>query len=357
MSKQKTFEFISEFIAPDGISGFEEKIAKVFIDKTKKAGAKIERDGFGSAIAIKGTKGPKVMLASHMDEIGFVVHRIEKSGVIRIRQVGGHWVHTILAMEVKVINRDKKEFYGVVGSVNVHVLPAAERVKVMAMDKVFVDLGFTSAKDVEAAGIQVGDQVIRVSQPRLLADGDKYMGKAIDNRVGVAIIAKVIENLNNVETPNQVFAVATAQEEVGLRGGKASTQHIQPDVAIAIDTTSSHDIPNIIPGVTKLGHGVALTVVDGSAIANPALVNLLDDLAKKHKIPAYRYVSAGGGNDSGVTQYSKGGIPVITISIPTRYLHTPFEVGSIKDFDAVVSLITEFVKMFNQKEYEGLLYK
>ena len=106
----------------------------------------------------------------------------------------------------------------------------------------------------------------------------------------------------------------------------------------------------------KLGKGVALTVVDGSAIGNPKLVNMLDDLAKKHNIPAYRYVSAGGGNDSGVTQYSQGGIPVISISIPTRYLHTPFEVGSIKDFNAVVELIVEFVKMFNNDRLKELKY-
>lgn len=260
-------------------------------------------------------------------------------------------------MRVKVVNRAGKSFNGVVGSVNVHVLPAAQRGVVMDMDKVFVDLGFNSDEEVAKAGIQVGDQVIRLSEAELLADGDKYMAKAIDNRVGVAIIAKVVENLKGKDIKNQTFAVATAQEEVGLRGGRASTQKIQPDVALAIDTTSSHDIPNIIPGDTKLGRGVALTVVDGSAIANPTLVNLLDDLAKKHKIPAYRYVSQGGGNDSGVTQYSQGGIPVISISIPTRYLHTPYEVGSIKDFDAVVALITEFCLMFDDKELKKLQYK
>ena len=248
----KTFEYIKKFIEPDGISGFEGPIAKIYKEEVLKHGATVERDGFGSVIAKKGTEGPKVMLASHMDEIGFVVHRVEKDGVIRIRPVGGHWVHTILAMKVKVINRAGREFLGVVGSVNVHVLPIEQRAKVMKMENVFVDLGFENDKEVEEAGIQVGDQIVRVSEPLMLSGKDRYMGKAIDNRVGVAIIAKVIEKLEGVKIDNQLFAVATAQEEVGLRGGKGSTQHIQPDVAIAIDTTSSHDIPNIIPGVTKI---------------------------------------------------------------------------------------------------------
>ena len=227
----------------------------------------------------------------------------------------------------------------------------------MKMEDVYVDLGFTSDEEVKKAGIDVGDQVVRMSEATLLADGDKYMAKAIDNRVGVAIIAKIIEKLKGVKHPNQVYAVATAQEEVGLRGGKASTQMIQPDIAFAIDTTVSHDTPGIIPGDTKLGHGVAITMKDNTAIANPVLANMLFDLAKAKKIPAYKYVSQGGGNDSGVTQYSKGGIPVVSIAIPTRYLHTPYEVGSLKDFNAVVELLVEFIKKFNDKEYKKTLYK
>ncbi len=353
----ESFKYVENFLNRDGISGFEADIANAYIESTKKTGAKITRDGFGSVIASVGTKGPKIMLASHMDEVGFVVQRIEKQGVLRISPIGGHWPHTILAMQIKVINRAGKEFIGVIGSTSVHVLQPEARGKVMKMTDVYVDLGFTNDKQVKAAGIDVGDQIVRISEAKLLADGDKYMAKAIDNRVGVAIIAKVMDNLKGNSEKNQVFAVATAQEEVGLRGGKGSTQLIQPDVAIAIDTTVSHDTPGIIPGDTKLGHGVAITMKDGSAIANPVLANLLFDLGKKHNIPVYKYVSQGGGNDSGVTQYSKGGIPVVSISIPTRYLHTPFEVGSLKDFDATAKLITEFVKMFDDAEYQKTLYK
>lgn len=260
-------------------------------------------------------------------------------------------------MKVKVINTAGKEFIGVIGSTSVHVLQPEQRNKVMEMSQMYVDLGFDSAEAVKKAGLDVGDQIIRISEATLLADGDKYMAKAIDNRIGVAIIAKVVEKLKGVSTSNQLFAVATAQEEVGLRGGRASTALVQPDVAFAIDTTVSHDTPNIIPGDTKLGHGVAITMKDNSAIANPVLANFLFDLAKKHKIPAYKYVSQGGGNDSGELQYSKGGIPVVAISIPTRYLHTPYEVGSIKDFNAVVDLFVEFVKAFDDAEYKKTLYK
>ena len=357
MATNKTFEYIEKFLNRDGISGYERDIAEQYKKEVKASGAEVTRDGFGSVIAKLGTKGPKVMLASHMDEVGFVVQRIEKSGFLRISPVGGHWPHTILAMQVKVVNTKGKEFIGVIGSTSVHVLQPEDRNKVMKMADVYVDLGFSSDKEVKKAGIDVGDQVVRISKAVLLADGDKYMAKAIDNRIGVAINAMIVEKLKDKKIPNQFYAVATAQEEVGLRGGKASTQKIQPDIAFAIDTTVSHDTPGIIPGDTKLGHGVAITMKDNSAIANPTLANMVFDLAKKHNIPAYKFVSQGGGNDSGVTQYSQGGIPVVSIAIPTRYLHTPFEIGSIKDFDAVVDLMVEFISMFDETEYKKTLYK
>lgn len=353
---QATFAYVEKFLNCDGISGFEHEISKVYIEEAKKQGAKITRDGLGSVIATVGETGPKLMLVSHMDEIGFVVERIEKNGFLRLSPVGGHWVHTILAMKVKVITRSKKEFVGVIGSVNVHVLQPENRTKVMNMRDTFVDVGFNSEKEVKEAGIQVGDQIVRISEAELLGDGDKFMAKAIDNRVSVAIIAKVLENLKGKKLNSQISAVASAQEEVGLRGAKTATQKIAPDIAIAIDTTSSHDIPKIIPGDTKLGSGVALTIKDGTAIANPLLADYLHNLAKKHNIPCYRYVSSGGGNDSGVTQYSQGGIPVLTISVPTRYLHTPFEVGSLKDFEAVVNLLTQFCLDLNQEIFQSFLY-
>lgn len=346
MSKE-TFKYLEYFLNRDGISGFEKDIAEAYINEVKKHGAKIERDGLGSVIASIGEKGPKLMFASHMDEVGWVVQQITDGGMIRLSDIGGHWNHTILASQVKVIGRSGKEFVGVIGSTSVHILPAEQRTKVMELKDIFVDLGFNNRDEVEKAGISVGDQVVRISKATLLADGDKYMAKAIDNRVGVAIIAKIIENLKGKKIDNQLFAVATAQEEVGLRGGRTSMQKIQPDIAIAIDTTASHDTPNVIPGDSKLGKGVAITMKDNSAIANPMLANYLYDLAKEKKIPVYKYVSQGGGNDSGITQYSQAGIPVVTIAIPTRYLHTPFEVGSIKDFEAIVELMTEFVLKLN----------
>lgn len=355
--ENKTFEFIKEFLNSDGISGFEHNIATKFKNSAIKNKATVSRDGFGSVIAKIGEKGPKLMIAAHMDEVGFVVQRIESSGFVRLSPVGGHWPHAILANRVKVINRQGKEFIGVIGSTSVHILPAEQRSKVMEFKDIYVDLGFESAAKVAEAGIEVGDQVINISEATLLADGDKFMAKAIDNRISVAIIAKIIEELNGVSLKSQVYAVATAQEEVGLRGAKASTQQIKPDIAIAIDTTASHDTPNVIPGDTKLGFGVAVTMKDNSAIANPVLANRLFDLAKDKKIPAYKYVSQGGGNDSGETQYSQGGIPVVTIAIPTRYLHTPNEVGSIKDFNAIVSLITEFIKLLDDNELKKYLYQ
>ncbi|MCR8613076.1 MAG: M42 family metallopeptidase [Mycoplasma sp.] len=356
-TNKQIFKFMEPFLDSDGISGFEHEIADVYIKHAKKAKAKLERDGFGSVIAKMGTKGPKVMFAAHMDEVGFVVRSIEKEGQLRVSPVGGHWTHTILAMPVKVITSKGKVFKGVFGSTAPHVLTQSQRTKVMEMRDVYVDVGVKDKEEAEKLGIAPGDQIIRESKSFQMANDEFFCAKAIDNRMSVAILAKIMEKLAGKTLKCQAYFVATAQEEVGLRGGKASTQQIQPDVAIAIDTTTSHDTPGIIPGDNKIGLGMSITMKDNSAIANPALANHIFDLAKSKKIPVYKYVSQGGGNDSGVTQYSQGGIPVVTISIPTRYLHTPHEVASIKDFNAVVDGIVEFVSKFDDKTYKTFLYK
>ena len=344
MSNKDTFKFIEYFLNSDGISGFEYDISKKYIDYAKKYNVEIQRDGFGSVIAKIGNKGPKLMIVAHMDEVGFVVQSIDKDGFIKISPVGGFWVHTILSMPVKVITHDGKEYKGVIGSTSPHVLQPEQRTKVMKMSDVYVDIGVKSYDEVIKLGINVGDQIVRESKAFLMANDSFYCAKAIDNRISVAILAKLIEKINNEKLNAQIYLVASAQEEVGLRGAKASTQKINPDIAIAIDTTVSHDTPGIIPGDTKLGNGIAITMKDNSAIANPKLANYIYNLAKEKKIPVYKYVSQGGGNDSGVTQYSKSGIPVLTMAIPTRYLHTPYEVGSIVDFNATLDTIFEFIK-------------
>lgn len=355
-SNKEIFKYMEPFLNSDGISGYEHEIADTYISRAKKYGATITRDGFGSVIAKVGKEGPKLMLAAHMDEVGFVVQRVEKEGLLRISPVGGHWPHTILAMPVKVITTSGKTFKGVVGSTAPHVLTPEQRKVVMDMKDVYVDVGASSKEEVEKIGIEVGDQVVRESKAFMMANNDFFCAKAIDNRISVAIISKVLEKLQKEKLSCQVYAVATAQEEVGLRGAKASIQQIHPDVAITIDTTTSHDTPNIIPGDNKLGKGLSITMKDNSAIANPKLANCLYQICKKEKIAVYKYVSQGGGNDSGVTQYAKDGIPVVTISIPTRYLHTPHEVGSITDFKAVTDGIIAFIKKLDKKLYKTFLY-
>ena len=356
-SNKETFKFMEKFLSQDGISGHEKDISKVFINELKKTDAKLSRDGLGSVIAKFGTKGPKIMIAAHMDEVGFVVQRIEKNGFLRISPLGGHWPHTILGNKVKVINTKGKEFLGVIGSTSVHVLPLEQARKVMKIADMYVDLGFDSQEEILKAGIDVGDQVIRVSDVTLLTKGDKFMAKACDNRFGLAIAAQVALRLNKQNLNSQVYIVGSSQEEVGLRGAQASTSKIEPDIGIALDTTVSHDTPGIIPGDTQLGKGVPITMKNNSAISNPVLANQIYDLAKEKKIPTYKFVSQGGGNDSGVLQFGKGGVPVVSVAIPTRYLHTSYEIGSIKDFNSIVELLVAFLLQFSEKDYQKIIYK
>lgn len=356
-NNKQTFEYIAKFLNQDGISGFEHQISQTYKAEALKYGAQVTRGGLGSVIAKIGTKGPKLLIGSHLDEVGFVVSMIEESGFIRLRGVGGHWTHSMLGNQIKLVTNDKREYIGVIGSTSVHVLQPAERTKVMDMKDLFVDFGFESAKEAIDAGVKIGDQMINISKAYLMAGEKKYMAKAIDDRIAVALQAKLIERLQGEKLSSQVYLAAAVQEEVGSRGGKAITNSIQPDLAIALDTCVSHDTPNIIPGSTKLGSGVAIQVLDGYAISNPLLVDYLMALAKKHNIDAYKYVAEGGGTDADEFQYSQAGIPVVVISIPTRYLHTQYEVSSIKDFNDTLELLYNFIKEFSETVLNKFTYK
>ena len=354
---QESFNFMKKFLSCDGISGYEWDISKVFIEEVKKAKATITRDRLGSIITKFGTKGPKIMIAAHMDEVGFLVQRIEKEGFLRISNLGRQWTHAILGNKVKVINTKGKEFFGVIGSTSVHVLPEEEAKKVMKMSDLYVDIGFDSRQEVEEAGIDAGDRIVRVSDVSLLEKGDKFMSKAVDDRFGLSIAAKLAQQLKDKKLNSQVYIVATSQEEIGSRGAITSVGLIEPDVAIALDTDVAHDTPNIMPGDTKLGKGVIITMKDEGAISNPFLANQLYDLAKEKNISAYKVVSQGGLNDAEFLQYGKGGVPTVTVSIPQRYLHTSYEVGSLEDFEQATKLLLEFTLWFDKEKYEKIIYK
>ncbi|WP_334199141.1 hypothetical protein [Mycoplasma struthionis] len=206
-------------------------------------------------------------------------------------------------------------------------------------------------------GVEIGDLVYLSGETIHFADPNLIGGKAMDNRAGVTVLEYISKQVEDLDLDVDLYLVGTVQEEVGTRGAKSSVKLVKPQVAFALDTCASHDTPNTIPGNTKLYSGAALRLKDRGTMMDPKLVNFVYNLSKEKQIPAYKFVAMGGGTDAAELQFADGGAATLTISLPQRYLHSPIGVCAISDLLAAGDLLVEFLKSFNEKEYNEIKYK
>lgn len=356
-TKDELFKKVSEYMELNGISRYEEDIATRLRENTQGTNVEYSRDGMGSIILNKKGNGPKIMITAHMDEVGYMVLDVTKEGFVLISPVGGIWTPTVIGSKATIVTDEGKEYVGVFGHTSIHILEADKRAKAPLMKEMYVDLGTGSKEETEKLGIEPGNVINIFAESFRLANGDLFSGKAIDNRAGVAIIEQIAHRVKDKTLPNDLYLVGTVQEEVGTRGAITAVQVVKPNVAIAIDTCASHDTPGAMPGVPKVGKGIALRIKDGGTMMDPQLIKYLFKLAKKHNIPAYKYVAQGGGTDAAELQYGDGGTATITLSIPERYLHSPHGVASLSDVQAGLDLLTEFVLEFDDKAFDSISYK
>ena len=346
---------LADFALTNGISGHEKEMAQVFRDWTEEYVDDITYDQLGSIIAVKNGKenGPKLMFAGHIDEIGFLVKSIDDQGFLRLHPVGGWWPHVLLSQPVTITTRSGNAYVGVIGSKAPHGMPVAVRSKVLDMKDLFVDLGVSSKEEVKLLGIQVGDAITPKADFHVLANPNYLMSKAWDNRIGAAVAAEVVRHLKGETLEASVYSVGTVQEEVGLRGAKTAAQKINPDVAITIDTTIATDTPGEDNRI-KVGVGVTLEVMDASYIGHKGLLYHLQDLCDSLNI-AYQFeLLSAGGTDSGEIHKAHDGVITLSVSIPTRYIHSHYGIIHRKDFADTVTLLTEFARTLNQETLESL---
>jgi len=350
----KREELLIELTDAFGPSGFEEEVGKL-VQKRMEGYCEVVRDGLGSTLGKKvgDENGPKILIAGHMDEVGFMVSGITKSGYLKINPLGGWWPHVLLSQRVVIRTRDGKLVHGLIGSKAPHSLKPEERKKVMQLDDLYVDIG--ASEDNEAAekmGVKIGDPVVPYAQfEKLGPDGKFLMAKAWDNRIGVAIAMETARALKDDKHPNILFAGGTVQEEVGLRGAGTAAHFVNPDIAIAIDVTLAADIP-ASPNAEwgeKMGKGPSISVMDGSLLPNPKLRNLIIDTAEENDIPYQLGSLRYGGTDGGRFAMTRGGIPSMTVSIATRYIHSHYGILHRDDVDNLVRILTEVVKKLDSK--------
>ncbi|WP_341508119.1 M42 family metallopeptidase [Mesomycoplasma ovipneumoniae] len=352
-------EKLKKYCDIDGMSRYEDEIVAELKRSTANLDLSYSRDGFGSLIMQqkKQNSGPKIVVAAHMDEVGFIVLDITEKGYIKVKSVGGIWGNAVIGAKFKLINSLGQEFYGVAGHTSIHIMERQKIEKALMVKDLYFDFGFRSKKEAQDLSVEIGNRIYFSNPSFLMHNQDYFASKAIDNRAGVVVIDELAHRLHNKNLKSNPILVGTVQEEVGSRGAKMVAKMIKADVAFAIDTGAAHDTEDAIPGVQKLGAGVAIDIADGGALMDPRLVDNIFRIAKERNIPIYRYVSQGGGTDAEELQYSGYGTPTVSISIPQRYLHSTYGLISISDIKAATDLIEAFILEFGQEENEQLIYK
>jgi endoglucanase len=343
-------ELLQRLAEAPGVPGREDPVRKIVIDELTPLVDTLKTDFLGNVIALK--KGAqddarRVMLSAHMDEIGFFVSAIDKDGFLRLSPVGGFDPRTLMAQRVYV--HGKKTLLGVIGSKPIHILNEEERKKIVEIRDLFVDLGLPE-KAVSGL-VEVGDPVNLEQQ--FAEVGDTYCCKSFDDRVGLFILIEALKRLRGKRHEVDIYCVASAQEEVGLRGARISSYGIDPQVGIALDVTIACDVPESKPHqhVTRLGEGVAIKIKDSASISNPKLVRQLRDLARKKKVRYQLEILPRGGTDAGVIQATRAGVATATLSIPTRYCHSVVEMVHRKDIESTIRLLVAYLQAAHEGDY------
>lgn len=352
---QLDLKMMEEFTSADGISGCEKEATRVMKSYVEKAADDIRYDNLGSLIALKkgSGNGPKVMLAGHIDEIGFVVRSIEDKGFVRLAPIGGWWGHVLLSQPVIITTRSGQKITGLIGSRPPHGLPLDVRNKVIEVKDLFVDLGVKDKNEVELLGIKPGDMVTPKSDFMVMSNPNYLAAKAWDNRVGALLATETLLKLQGVSHVADIYAVGTAQEEVGLRGAKTAAYAVKPDLAIALDVTLGNDIPQAEPG-SKLGVGITLGIQDSSVLGHRGLIDYLETLAKELKLDVQHDLLLAGGTDSGELHKAFDGVINVTLSIPSRYIHSHRALIHRKDYVDTLTLLVEFCKRVDWPLIEAL---
>ena len=353
MLDEKALKFLERMTESFGPSGFERETTQIVKEYIESYADRIEVDKLGSLIAVAegSSKKPHILLAGHIDEVGFVISGIdEKTGFLTFNPLGGWWDQVLLSQRVVVRTR-RGDLAGVIASKPPHVLSEEERKQVLAKDKMYIDIGASSGKEAEGRGVKIGDPVVPWSPFSIIHQGKVAMGKGFDDRIGAFIVMEVIRRVKEegIDHPNTIYGASTVQEEVGLRGARTVSHITEPDVGIVLEVDIAGDVPGIKPhqAPAKMGKGPGILTFDSTMIPNQLLKDFVIETAEKAGIP-YQLSIARGGTDAGPIHLNRAGCPSIVIGIPTRHIHSHVGLLSLEDTENAVKLVIELVKRLDQ---------
>jgi putative aminopeptidase FrvX len=336
-----SLELLKRLCSTPAVPGREEPLRELLKSELAPYADELYTDVMGNLFALRrgtGERRRKIMLAAHMDEISFVVRHIHKDGFLYFHPLGGFDPRTLVAQRVKVYG--KRVLDGVIAIKAAHLTTPEERSKVIPIEELFIDVGLPAEEVKEL--VSIGDPI--TLERELIEMGNLYTGKTLDDRIGIYVMLQAFKSF--AHSSDDVYAVATVQEEVGVRGARTAAFGLEPDIGIAIDVTIAADTPGTEEHrqCTRLGQGVAIKLLDSYSISHPGLVRFLRQLAEEHNIPYQMEVLPRGGTDAAAMQLSRSGIPVCTISIPNRYTHSVVECVHREDVQAAIELVKVFLE-------------
>jgi putative aminopeptidase FrvX len=341
-------KMLKELTEASGVSGYEDRVRGIIRRYLSDMG-NISHDKLGSLVCTKtgSSPEPKVMIAAHMDECGFMVQKITKEGFIKFAPLGSWWDHVLMAQRVLIHTRNG-DIIGIIEE---------ERKKLVEKKDMYIDIGATSLEEAEESGVRIGDPIVPISEFTILTGGSAYLAKAVDDRIGCGVFITALQRLMNESHPNTVYGVATVQEEVGLRGGRTSVDVVKPDVAFVIESGIATDLPSVAEPAAKLTGGPMVGYSEPGMITNLKLRDLVMDVADRNNVPVQivadtdlRY-----GTDADVIHIYKSGVPTIMLAPPVRHIHSHTAVFRREDFNLAVTLLVAVIKELDTKTVAGLV--
>jgi putative aminopeptidase FrvX len=351
---ERGIQLLKELTESFGPAGFERETALIVKRFMEPYSDEVFSDKLGSIIFRKtGTKErPRILLAGHIDEVGFVISGIdEKTGYLTFNTLGG-WFDQVLMSQRVIVRTKRGDIMGVIASKPPHLIPQEDLNKVVKRQDMYIDIGATSKKEAEDMGVRIGDPVIPWSPFSIIKGGTVAMGKAFDDRIGAFIAMETVRRLSEgkIEHPNTIFGAATVQEEVGLRGAATVAHVVDPDAAIVLDVDIAGDVPGVTPkeAPSAMGKGPCLVTYDATMIPNQPFKDFVIRTAEEMKVPLQLTQVARGGTDAGRIHISRAGCPSVVLGVATRHIHSHVGLLSLEDVENAIRLTMELIKRLDE---------
>ena len=341
---QETMELFKTLTELPGAPGNEHLVRQFMREELSKYADEVVQDGLGSIFGVrKGSEnGPTVMVAGHMDEVGFMVTSITENGMIRFQTLGGWWNQVLLAQRVQIMT-ENGPIIGVIGSIPPHLLDEETRKRPMDVKNMLIDIGADDKEDAIKIGIKPGQPIVPICPFTPLANPKKIMAKSWDNRYGCGLAIELLKELQGEELPNTLYSGATVQEEVGLRGARTAAYMIEPDIFFALDASPANDMSGNKNEFGQLGKGALLRIYDRTMVTHRGMREFILDTAESNNIK-YQYFVSQGGTDAGQVHLANEGVPSAVIGICSRYIHTSASIIHVDDYLAAKELLIKLVK-------------